>query len=324
MLLDERIEQSQSLSWDILHSHEIICRVAKRLKAAHFGFFIKDFELLYFENLPLFVQARPAGGPIHHSAVVLELLVQIGLEEEFPRTEAELATLSGDELLWAKKNPHKIGDFDFTILIAAALLHDIGFARVPLGVRRITIGEIRAIQDPYKRERMRQEAVEIRLEHMKYGAKIASEILPRYFSNESFIYAVGRLIGIHDNPTIAELQDEPSEKKKWLFGDPMGPLEKQLLTWVPILREADRLWMLTADGIIADLARSSKEKRRTAAEQLVHNAQRHVEEGQLYREVFPDCCERFGIAEGDPFYRTNTGKRYFRALPAETIREFEA
>ena len=165
--------------------------------------------------------------------------------------------------------------------LAAALLHDVALGRTGEG-RKIRKAEIEKLP-PDEREAEIQAAIESRQSHMKVGAGIAARALQAYNAihgatfSQSDIEEVALLIRIHDNPSIQEydsLRTRPSGIN-WLF-DSGHRLMK-------FLREADRLFMVSFDGVEVDLERDGVSS--TAATRLARlavNIRRHREEATLY------------------------------------------
>ena len=89
-----------------------------------------------------------------------------------------------------------------------------------------------------------------------------------------------------------------------------------------IHREADRLWMLTPEGVAEDVWRDrEKNGEKTAAEMIKNNVKRHRQERELYEILLgADETEAVGMDEGG-FYRTERGKTLYEDLQ-ETSREF--
>lgn len=107
-------------------------------------------------------------------------------------------------------------DLDEDIMMAAALLHDIGYAKIP----------------PEKRKT--HWANKIVKNHMKFGAKIAREILEKVDFSREKVDKVCKIIATHDNPTIG-LKIDLKEGK--------------------VLKEADILWMTTETAFWLDVKR---------------------------------------------------------------------
>jgi putative nucleotidyltransferase with HDIG domain len=105
---------------------------------------------------------------------------------------------------------------DEDIMMAAALLHDTGYARIP------------------KKKRATHWDKQVKIDHMKYGAQIAEKILKENHFPKEKIRKVAAIIATHDNPEI---------------GLPIASPEGR------ILKEADILWMTTEEAFWLDVKR---------------------------------------------------------------------
>ncbi len=110
----------------------------------------------------------------------------------------------------------EVKNVDRDVLISAALLHDIGYAKIPEEKRRT------------------HWAKRVKEDHMKYGAEIASKILKQTELPKEKISEVCDIILVHDNPEI---------------GLPISSRESKLL------KEADILWMTTEEAFWLDVGR---------------------------------------------------------------------
>lgn len=300
------MDDDERAKWEEKRAKGILARVLRNLiynEKPELANLLKKF---YEKSSPYLLEGRH-GNPIHHTAKVLEFIVQISL----------------------KMN---LSDKDLKALLAAAVFHDSGFAKIPKDRKKIKKADIDAIKDPVQKEAKRKEAIELRQEHMEKGANIASKYLNVMLSEfekedvDKITNCVVSIIEKHDNPSIAELEDKLESRKQWLFdgehheGDPPG--YERL---VPIHREADRLWMLSIDGIIADLEDEIEKsgKGMLPREKIKYNAGRHEEERKLYEEAFLDASTRFGFKEGCAFYRTPVGQQLFLTLYEEALETFE-
>ena len=231
--------------------------------------------------------------PIHHPAHVADALSRILVGERAP-------------------------DSDWLPVLTAALLHDCAFGRVARpGEKKISKSSILK-ETGEERERVIEKGIRQRLDHMQVGAEVAARVLRGFngwfgatFSGPC-INEVCRLIQIHDHPSIQEyesLRQSPSGRV-WLF-NPDDRLIK-------FFREADRLWMLTRDGIDEDLERAAAEKTdANRRARLTQNRERHREEMLQYIGAFgPGAEDTYGFI-GKTLYRTSTGFRLFQE--AETV-----
>ena len=232
--------------------------------------------------LPTLKAGRPIN-PIHHTPQVVEFLVQIMLEEQD-----------------FKESALKQG-------IVAAMFHDSGNAFEPKGEKKIMDEDVNADLS------LREPAIEQRRRHMMNGAMLA-ELFMRAQGSSTFtqndISVVTWIIEHHDDPTIAELMDE-KEKEAYLFGPDPEPRNRL----AAIHREADRLWMLSIDGLVTDMKRKAeKGKPWYPQAQITHNAIRHHEERALYEEAFATRIKEFDFEPFSAFYRTKEGKKLFTVL----------
>lgn len=107
-------------------------------------------------------------------------------------------------------------DLDEDIMMAAALLHDTGYAKIPVNSRKTHWAD------------------EVVCNHMKYGAEIAKKILEKISFPKEKIKKVCQTIATHDNPTVGR---------------------KITLREGKILKEADILWMTTKQAFWLDVKR---------------------------------------------------------------------
>lgn len=207
---------------------------------------------LYPMVLPYPIEAR-RGNPVHHAAHVVKFMSEILLGERASKAV----------IRWG---------------VVAALLHDIGDTVTREG--RIRKRDIEGTPPGPKREVMSQEAIEGRRAHMKKGVQPAKEKLAGYnkefgqtFSRED-IARITRIIAHHDDPSIQEYEEAITGQ--WLFK------KDDWLLWFH--READRLWMLSEDGVEVDLARDRKKAQEKGKkpvgppERIRGNIKRHREE----------------------------------------------
>lgn len=287
------MNEIERLEWEKKRGQETLERLVRYLRDQKKPELSDLSAELYAKAEPYLVEARH-GNPLHHTAQVLEFAVRIGIQENLP-------------------------DEELRCLIAAAIYHDSGFARIPKDQKKIKKAEIDSIEDPAEKETRRKEALQLRREHADKGSEIVAGVLKslksfRFSGEES--NRITNIIRVHDNPTIAELVDHPEEKKKWLFS-PENRLE-----WMH--READRLWMLSIDGLIADLETERRGGRLTSARaKIEYNTRRHFDERALYQSVYPDAITRFNFREDTAFYRTVTGQKLFLKLRSEAIVTFD-
>lgn len=109
---------------------------------------------------------------------------------------------------------------DEDVMMAAALLHDIGYAKIPKEIRK------------------KHWARKVVKDHMAIGATLARSILKKVNFPAEKIRKVYDIIAVHDNPTLGLN----------IFSDEGR-----------ILKEADILWMTTEEAFWLDVARWMKE-----------------------------------------------------------------
>lgn len=294
-----------------------------RLRNAGHGEIAQTVQEVFPMELAYLVEGNKKN-PVHHTAHVANFITEILLGEG----------ATPDQL--------KQGVF-------AALLHDVGLARTDEGkIRKAELQQgIDMAKDWDDVSKAVKEAVRSRKSHMKVGSEIARILLNGYndwtgkpfFDPQKHMAAICRIIEIHDDPSIFEyeqmglqwIEDHPndaglSEKPdpgKWLFD------KDDFLAQCH--READRVWMVSLDGIEVDLARDLAKARKKAekegrpvddvsvnpAERINGNIQRHRQEMQLYQQAFgPEVFAAYGFKNG-LLYRTNTGSAIFRRLVGE-------
>jgi hypothetical protein len=273
---------------------------------------------LYPALLPYFIGCGTKN-PVHHTAYVMDFMVTILIGEE-------------------EHKCMKTG-------VLAALFHDAGQGRSKLP--KITEANIidkilqvangKATLDDL--EKYGNDAKKARLEHMEEGVKIADRILTKYKKQhpgkikDGEIQQIMAIIQHHDDPKIpvaySEMRrefDKNEECTNWREG--LSKLQKQRLDdflntkvekylikaedWLlQYHHEADLLWMLTPDGIDADLARFSPSDEKTPEDMKKHNIGLHHSEIEVYR-CQPNFCEyKF---QNDTAYRSDTGYRLFKHL----------
>jgi hypothetical protein len=183
---------------------------------------------------------------------------------------------------------------------ALALLHDIS------PVERITTQMVRKAreEDPAKGAALELKRQQNRILHMREGSAMAhrrmlatNDLLSGVAFDAETIDIVCEAIRIHDNPSL----DIPIPRGNWL---------------AVAFRESDRLWMITHDGILADLKRKDKRADDLAAygAQLDWNLDRFCEERSLYRPLEPT---EGPFCDDETFFRTKTGYALYRRLRGE-------
>jgi len=224
-----------------------------------------------------------AENPVEHHLCVLENMMRIGASE------------SVDPIRQGQNPPSQ--RIVLKRAAALSLLHDIA----PVGKiskRQIDELEQQAQQetDAAKKRELEQKAAMLKLRqqesrtlHMRMGAALAQERLLQLnqlfgevvFSQQD-IEEICEVIRIHDNPTLRK----PISRDNWI---------------ALCFREADRLWMVTREGILADLNRERKEVTEEAIKiRARQNRDRHREEQR-------DCYPNDPTCMNGTFYRTKTG-----------------
>jgi hypothetical protein len=183
---------------------------------------------------------------------------------------------------------------------ALALLHDIA------PVEKITT---QMVAEARKRAPAEADALEFRRQqnrilHMREGSAIAHRRmlelnvrLGKIVFDAQAIDIVCEVIRIHDNPSL----NIPIPRTNWL---------------AVAFREADRLWMITHEGIVTDLKRKNKRPDAPGAysKQLASNIRRFREERSLYRLI--ELVEG-PFCDDETFFRTKAGYAIYRRLCTE-------
>lgn len=107
-------------------------------------------------------------------------------------------------------------NLDQDVLMAAAVLHDIGYAKMP------------------KAQRRKHWLMKVKKAHMVFGAQLAERILRKVKFPPDKIMKVVAIISTHDNPELGLPVTVPNAK---------------------ILKEADILWMTTEEAFWLDIGR---------------------------------------------------------------------
>lgn len=253
---------------------------------------------VFWAALPHFVEGRERN-PIHHNTQVLDNMVRIGLAECPSYREFRNAVL-------------------------LALLHDIGNAvsrRQKFKTDEVIAALKKNVQEGAA---MALKAVAFRLEHMDHGPALARDVLKPFVSQgklgDDDVHLMGRAISVHDYPSIEKVLKELADKTQITVGYEPGdfllPLDSspfgRLIEW---LREADRLFMLTEQGVIKDLQDDGKDV--TASNVLAKldsNVEKHRGEFELYERVGRTKGFR-GKRPYRTLYRTRTGYKMFIEFP---------
>jgi hypothetical protein len=252
----------------------------------------------FWKAMPYFVEGMTQN-PIHHNTQVLDNMVQLALGEDLAYSELKNAVL-------------------------LALLHDIGNA-ISKRQKFKTDQVIAALkEDVQKGTTMALKAIAFRLEHMDHGPELTRGILDPFVAENKLgdedVHFISRAIAVHDYPSIekilTDLEDKTGQRAGYAPGDFLLPFDSspfgKLIEW---LREADRLFMLSKQGVIKDVRDAGEvvTPHRLLAK-LKSNEAKHAKEFTLYNRV--------GRAEGfqaKTLYRTRTGYAMFLSFP-ETLR----
>ena len=257
---------------------------------------------------PMFV-AGMAGNPIHHNMQVAENMVSI--------------------VAHGPKRQHAY----LRKALMLALLHDVGNGFVDPGLRKIKISDIKDTIARMKRENKSKREIDAKVKalgkegeqyrdaHMKEGARVAVDFLKHVYKALKVRHARGELehiekcIRIHDNPSIAEFR---SQRKEPFGKKDLIPLDDGLAY---ALREADRLWMISREGLEKDLfddlsknenRNKRKKKKPDALGKLKHNVGRFREEYGLYCRVKGITRTQMKGFKDQTLFRTVGGFKLYR------------
>jgi hypothetical protein len=218
--------------------------------------------------------------------------------------------------LWPEGRPTQD---DLKIGIVVAVFHDVGNASEPKDEKKIRASDVR--DDPSQRK----PAIEARRRHMDAGGVVIEAFLRDEggFSDDQIAQA-RKLVEHHDGPTIAELFEGSDEEeaaktsRENLFVPEAGHPLRDIYPLSAVLREADRLWMLTKPGVVEDLKRDLMGRKPwDPTRRIEGNVKRHKEERELYRQFFPKQVADWGFQNDTAFYRTTEGQKRFRTACQE-------
>lgn len=277
---------------------------------------------LFLEVLPYFRSGTEAN-PIYHHTQVLNNMVQIGLGEKLPYEELRNALI-------------------------LALLHDIGNAISESP--KVTNSEIEDVLDPDKPEdikrdiaqkfklehikdnvelakRLAEMAIEFRLEHMDKGPELARKVLQPYLDAKTLsgddLNLICEAIKIHDYPTVEKTLKFLREKGisvNYPKGHFLLPFDDspfgRLITF---LREADRLFMVSYQGVVKDLDDKKEITADDIRSKLESNMKSHRDEYRLYKDANRDV----GRFIQETLYRTATGYSIFINAKDEIEKEIQ-
>jgi len=257
------------------------------------------------------------GNPVHHNTQVLDTMLQITLG----------------------KNPDYefIGEYGFIKnATALALLHDIGYAKAT--AEKKTLDQIKKALEESKsveeKESTIREAVWAREEHMIKGAGMIESMLRKansLFREPPFsvkdIHSIGEAVEIHDKPSCAQYKKELKEESS-LTPQDLSALQLELkLTpqdllpldnWLAmVLREADRLWMISPQGLRKSLI-SEGITPASLEQRLRKNSNRFKQEKELYDDVYKEKAGQFQFKHGT-LLRTDAGYEIYRILSEQRV-----
>jgi hypothetical protein len=264
-----------------------------------------EMLLLLFESTHAKMIQGREDNPVHHNTMVLYLMTEIALNGGYHYN-------------------------DIKDLSALSLLHDIGYAETT--AKKWTSAEVKAAVKGKTDAEMLSivtEAMQARDEHMCKGARIVECMLRElnvYFRKvlfeENRIHVIGEVVAIHDRPSSAKLKEKylPANLSK----DDLLPPKNEL---AKALRDADRLWMATAQGVKKDLIFAGEEVTEASLKgKLGDNCDSFKDEKNLYEKVYQN---QGGVAsfefKGDTLFRTDAGYRIYQRLsnPDELMKEMK-
>ncbi|MBU2436350.1 MAG: hypothetical protein KKE55_01435, partial [Candidatus Omnitrophica bacterium] len=258
--------------------------------------------------------------PIYHHTQVLYNMVRLALGE---------LDFDSDSAYTELKN-----------LLLLALLHDVGNSKCEH--TKVVNKEIIDALESAKKESSRKKKSELiqeaatlakegmafRLEHMDKAPPLIFELTAPYIKEgiigEEDLHFITRAVVIHDYPSIEKNLDELREADvsvKYERGTFLFPFNDPAIgRLITFLREADRLFMLSVQGVIKDVKSYNKRLRRkgkkekpinsiTIIERANKNIKSHKKEYELYQKTGKDD-NRF--IRNESLYRTKTGYDIFK------------
>lgn len=174
---------------------------------------------------------------------------------------------------------------EFKRALVLALLHDIGNALAEKHkIKSSEIKEARDIGDMKKTMELAKGSIDFRVEHMEKGPSLVREITGQYVEkgllSKSDVDLICLAVEKHDNPSIEKVSED-------LRKDPDGSIDlgyKQgqfllsldgslLSRLILLLREADRFFMVTYQGVLKDVMEDVKgNKSRVTPERIWPNS----------------------------------------------------
>ena len=267
-----------------------------RQKNTYCQIYLKDFIK---QHHPIFQKAAHIN-PLYHHTQVLENMIKI---------------VTGEQLIYSEIKRASV----------LALLHDIGNAesikeKVKNSQIEDAITHAQQHDDPTHWNivtQLAEKAMAFRLEHMDKGVgmiqQLSSPFVKESMLTDEDIHFICRAVAIHDYPSIEKSLHKLRESgytSQYVQGDFLLPFDTtpfgQLITY---LREADRLFMVTEQGVIKDLKDGKKEiTHNNKVLKLESNEKSHRNEYTLYVKAGKDdgkfICETL--------YRTKTGYSLFQ------------
>ena len=198
-------------------------------------------------------------------------------------------------------------DHQIRVLENACLLHDIGLACCKLP--KIVESDFEGLE-PLEREKLKNQSVNARMEHMRIGELIAVQILETskltYLEN---LYCCGLIVN-HDITKVVAITKKDGEYYKDLERCFTNSL------W-QLLNEIDALWMLTDEGIKTDIERSKQHGKKPMSfeEQLKYNTELHYKRYDLYKELGLDVSNFINKS----MYRSEFGYEMFEQLKSKEV-----
>ncbi len=235
--------------------------------------------------------------PIYHNTQVVANMARIGLEEG-------------------------LGFDDLKLALVLALLHDIGNARSEREkVQGSRIKAALAKGDKPEALRLANMSMEYRLEHMDKGPELIRDVIAPYVEDGRISMEEAELLcevtKIHDYPSIeksAEILRADGVDIGYGIGHFLLPLDEHPAARLArLLREADRLFMVSYQGVIKDLIGDKADVTPEAIRaKLQSNMQGHRDEYDLYVKAERDD----GNFIGGTLYRTKAGYGIFSEAPS--------
>ncbi|MBW2044651.1 MAG: DUF1152 domain-containing protein [Deltaproteobacteria bacterium] len=310
-------------------TYKILDRIFDIIESCRYNQSQKDelkrmIRYFFYAALPEFITGRKTN-PIHHNVQVLENMLLIVLAE-------------------------KSEDFEFLKQsLVLALLHDVGNSRssgvkvkgsvlkalkrditnLEYSIKKAkTDAERNSLQDEKENLEKKLSASfndtqDYRRSHMKTGAEMVRDLIgqfQRYVGHNIFEKTLGVLCGVverHDNPSLAAYEREILGKVQ----------DKALLfdstdEFALYLREADRAWMVSPEGLEKDLM-DEIEKSGSPEEKLAYNADAHRKEYVIYKENLSETkLAKYGFRD-ETLYHTERGYSLYLSLIRRTAMYIE-